>query len=160
MTSRTIPSSPVVTTASPNALRGARRPARRPSETLPMWSCGQKHQDIRARWATKWQQRTGEKGSIKRLWNLVLVPPAGLEPAPFGLGNRCSIRLSYGGTRTSIQGAAHPRGSSPVLPNHTASTAGPPAHDVLSVYFGSRYTATAKKWDALPIIVKEWKTSW
>ena len=33
------------------------------------------------------------------LW--VLVPPAGLEPAAPGLGNRCSIHLSYGGYTSS-----------------------------------------------------------
>lgn len=28
----------------------------------------------------------------------MLVPPARFEHAAYGLGNRCSIRLSYGGT--------------------------------------------------------------
>jgi len=36
-----------------------------------------------------------KQDSNKRLLNLILAPPAGLEPAPFGLGNR-SIRLSQG----------------------------------------------------------------
>ena len=31
---------------------------------------------------------------------ILVVAPAGVEPAARGLGNRCSIRLSYGATKT------------------------------------------------------------
>ena len=31
-----------------------------------------------------------------------LAPPTGIEPAARGLGNRCSIRLSYGGMKASV----------------------------------------------------------
>lgn len=33
---------------------------------------------------------------------LVRVPSAGIEPATRGLGNRCSIQLSYGGVEVTI----------------------------------------------------------
>jgi hypothetical protein len=34
--------------------------------------------------------------------SLVLVAPAGVEPTTRGLGNRCSIRLSYGATTREV----------------------------------------------------------
>src|SRR6478609_1527007 len=39
------------------------------------------------------RQRTSQ---LALQFNVLLVAPAGLEPATFGLGNHCSIRLSYG----------------------------------------------------------------
>lgn len=35
-----------------------------------------------------------------------VVHPAGIEPATFGLGNRCSVRLSYGCAGIAIAMAA------------------------------------------------------
>ncbi len=34
-------------------------------------------------------------------WNAKLVAPTGVEPVARGLGNRCSIRLSYGATASA-----------------------------------------------------------
>src|SRR5215211_5915733 len=56
-----------------------------------------------------------------------LAVPAGLEPATFGLGNRCSIRLSYGTGTISINGSAGRRnrqGGAGIFPDQVRSRRG------------------------------------
>ena len=39
---------------------------------------------------------------LDRLFDEVMVAPTGVEPVARGLGNRCSIRLSYGAERLAL----------------------------------------------------------
>ncbi len=45
---------------------------------------------------------TQEKGSKRSDGKVRLVPPTRIERAARGLGNRCSIQLSYGGVEATI----------------------------------------------------------
>src|SRR5829696_6774741 len=63
----------------------------------------------------RWEVRDAVRCVTRRRWRP--MPPAGLEPAANGLGNRCSIHLSYGGRaiRAGVRrhGAAEERAAEP-----------------------------------------------